>query len=302
MEAVKSIQRRTINTVSILLVIFTVIVGCVIIVSSIKIYHNACYVDKECNIKKLQSDSLRVEFYKNCNKFFANAYTKDKLKAETDSSKSQKLKEFALRIAKIESNQDTILSDIRQETNNIINKYNGWTAFWIALLAIFGGGIPIIIQYIQSRKTRLEVDELLDSINLKSANSHLQLIVSTLWIDRNCSVISDSEIKPKVYSMAVAEAANSLQELILRIEGHDYLITKSNHAHLINALVQSFRLIDVIKISQTGRKVRSLEQVQSSIRKIIKDLFDLQKHPESEIIRRIHDLIPNIYSLLNSDN
>jgi hypothetical protein len=66
MEAVKSIQRRTINTVSILLVIFTVIVGCVIIASSTQIYNNACYVDRECNIKKQQSDSLRVEFYKNC--------------------------------------------------------------------------------------------------------------------------------------------------------------------------------------------------------------------------------------------
>lgn len=149
---------------------------------------------------------------------------------------------------------------------------------------------------------RLEVEDILDNINIKSANSHLQLLVSTIWVDKNCSVIADNEIRSKVYSMAVAEASNSLQEIILRIESHDHIISKSNRSHLINALVQCFRLIDVIKLGQKGRNIRNLNRIQTSIREIIRDLFNLGEHEESEIIRRIHDLVPNISAITYSGN
>ncbi len=37
------------------------------------------------------------------------------------------------------------IDDTRQETNNIINKVNGWISFWIAMLAFVGGLIPALM-------------------------------------------------------------------------------------------------------------------------------------------------------------
>lgn len=38
------------------------------------------------------------------------------------------------------------LDDLRQETNNVINKQNGWLSFWLAILALIGGLLPFAIQ------------------------------------------------------------------------------------------------------------------------------------------------------------
>lgn len=38
------------------------------------------------------------------------------------------------------------LDDLRQETNNVIDKQNGWLSFWLAILALIGGLLPFAIQ------------------------------------------------------------------------------------------------------------------------------------------------------------
>lgn len=42
--------------------------------------------------------------------------------------------------------QDQLTDDIRQETNNIINKMNGWLGFWMGVMAILGVFVPIALQ------------------------------------------------------------------------------------------------------------------------------------------------------------
>ena len=39
--------------------------------------------------------------------------------------------------------QDQLIDDVRQETNNIINKMNGWLGFWMGVMAILGVFVPI---------------------------------------------------------------------------------------------------------------------------------------------------------------
>lgn len=42
---------------------------------------------------------------------------------------------------------DESLNNLRQETNNLINKMNGWLSFWLCLLTIIAGIIPLCLQY-----------------------------------------------------------------------------------------------------------------------------------------------------------
>lgn len=73
-------------------------------------------------------------------------------------------------LAKMQHQLDTCLSDIRQETNNIINKTNGWLGFWIAMAAFLGIGIPICSQLLISRELREDIEELKNKIELNKAH------------------------------------------------------------------------------------------------------------------------------------
>lgn len=47
---------------------------------------------------------------------------------------------------------DNYLSDLRQESNNNINKYNGWISLWIALVTILLTLVPLYINYKTERQ------------------------------------------------------------------------------------------------------------------------------------------------------
>lgn len=50
------------------------------------------------------------------------------------------------------------LNDLRQETNNVIDKQNGWLSFWIGILAIVGALIPFIFQMMGKQKIDSELE------------------------------------------------------------------------------------------------------------------------------------------------
>ena len=62
-------------------------------------------------------------------------------------SLNETVKEIRAHISLIERPQEHFIADIRQEVNNCIEKYNGWLAFWISILAVLCGIIPVLLQY-----------------------------------------------------------------------------------------------------------------------------------------------------------
>lgn len=56
--------------------------------------------------------------------------------------------------------QDVLVDDVRQETNNLINKMNGWLGFWIGIVALVGVFVPVALQfklYRESKETEKEL-------------------------------------------------------------------------------------------------------------------------------------------------
>ena len=49
--------------------------------------------------------------------------------------------------------------DLRQETNNVIDKQNGWLSFWIAILALVGALLPLLIQMNTQQDQRHKFEE-----------------------------------------------------------------------------------------------------------------------------------------------
>lgn len=52
------------------------------------------------------------------------------------------------------------LNDLRQETNNVINKQNGWLSFWLAILTLVGGLFPLAFQLRAQHKLDTEMKEI----------------------------------------------------------------------------------------------------------------------------------------------
>ena len=52
------------------------------------------------------------------------------------------------------------LADLRQETNNVIDKQNLWLSFWMGILALVGGLLPFFAQMKLSSEQKQEIEEL----------------------------------------------------------------------------------------------------------------------------------------------
>ena len=52
------------------------------------------------------------------------------------------------------------LADLRQETNNVIDKQNMWFSFWMGVLALVGALIPAVTQLKLSNEQKREIEEL----------------------------------------------------------------------------------------------------------------------------------------------
>ena len=59
-----------------------------------------------------------------------------------------------------EKSLDQRMSDLRQETNNVIEKHNAWLSFWIGILAIVGALIPALLQWRNERRIDSEIDRI----------------------------------------------------------------------------------------------------------------------------------------------
>lgn len=78
--------------------------------------------------------------------------------------------------------QDRLADDLRQESNNLINKTNGWLAFWIAVVALLGVIIPGVLNFKQSRDLKDAESEVRTKIAqaLKDQNSQLEARIRKL--------------------------------------------------------------------------------------------------------------------------
>ena len=62
------------------------------------------------------------------------------------------------------------IDDIRQETNNIINKYNGLMSFWIAIITIIGGIVPWTIFYRNEDKYEKKFNNMKEDVDERLKN------------------------------------------------------------------------------------------------------------------------------------
>lgn len=70
---------------------------------------------------------------------------------------------------------ETAVGDLRTETNNIINKVNGWLGFWMGVLALVGAIIPFVMQLFNHRREKEAFDAMVMKTNSEISNKKKEL-------------------------------------------------------------------------------------------------------------------------------
>lgn len=206
-----------------------------------------------------------------------------------------------MQIEELRNGQDNVISDLRQESNNIINKFNGWLGFWTAILAIFGGVIPMVLQYILREKSKKEIKEMFECLQTKALDHQMQLLVSSIEYDHECSIVSDSIEKKNYINLLTAEANKYMRELISVLDNKQGFLSREAEMHIIIGLIQYCKLIDIFKIDATRPHYLQLELLLTRIKALIVEILKHEDYTREYVWSRLMDLLPQLYSVANFD-
>lgn len=198
--------------------------------------------------------------------------------------------ELLERMQKLEESQSEYLADLRQESNNIINKYNGWLTVWIMIISIVVGIIPIGLQYLIHKKSQKEVEKLLEDVEKKALSHQLSLMVSGVYIDGECSVVGDDVSRSELMNKLIFETNQLFGQLLNKIETTNGSIDMESEIYLLNCLVQYSRLVDIIRHNAKGRGVRDLDRIRDKVRNLVSAILRHEENSREQVWRRILDL------------
>lgn len=205
-----------------------------------------------------------------------------------------KVRQLEYQVKQLNDNEERIVSDIRQESNNIINKFNAWLGFWIAILAIFGGLIPLVIQYILNNKSRKEFEEAVKQM-VEMADCHqIELLVSCIAENKE---ITDSSCREAFIRNVLNNTFNSFCELLELSDEKGGYIKIESEQHIINALVQYIRLINLLKTISDGRKVREYNILLDKLKSLLKDIISHKKEARSQVWDELRSILPYLSTI-----
>ena len=121
------------------------------------------------------------------------------------------------------AHEDSLADDLRQETNNLINKMNGWLGFWMGIMALLGVFVPLALQFRLSKESRINEEKLEEKVQkkiqqLEHEREKLKELDFTVLV-RNFHNICDCE-ETKMFEIR----SNLLSEIWAKIKNHVDLI------------------------------------------------------------------------------
>lgn len=177
--------------------------------------------------------------------------------------------------------QSDLVNDIRQETNNNLDKHSAWLAFWITILSIIGVVCPIAYNSWNSRKLDENIRK--QEKDLKRIQGSYSLKMQVMSFDSVCAnnhLEEGSGNARRLYINSVKRHFNQYLSNIDDSEGS----WEEEQVHLYSVLVNLEAFL--MKCRKTGefeenRRIKDVEDlVKLSLPKIAKSAFfddDLKK-------------------------
>lgn len=167
--------------------------------------------------------------------------------------------------SKIQQQLDNSLSDIRQETNNIINKTNGWIGFWVAMAALLGIGIPLCSQLLISRELRDDIVQLRSKNDLNRVHkliAQMRFGIDNKIIDAN----SGQNFAKYIWSEILTCDEKIVNDLL------DNRLSTANRREIQGILVHLCELTTEIKRRTFSKNTRDFDKTIGKIKLIFAQL------------------------------
>lgn len=126
------------------------------------------------------------------------------------------------------SRQNLLVDDIRQETNNTINKMNGWLALWLGVMAIIGVFVPIALQFKLTEDSRKEIENIKNKFDTETISIKHKFDAYTENIKSSFKQSEDNH-KKELEQLLAESRRNILEHNFARV-----VATSRNIHHIID--------------------------------------------------------------------
>ena len=169
------------------------------------------------------------------------------------------------------------LNDLRQETNNVIDKQNGWLAFWIAILALVGALLPLLIQMNMQQDLRHEYDKINKELERLRSDRYYSEISKLSFTLIECSEsilrIDDSE-RNKYCNNLLDELHKMTDSFFATIAENASLKNPDRINDLKIVLLQLLAAYNACKVLTTQKhQLKNLDKVTENIGEILPELY-----------------------------
>lgn len=164
------------------------------------------------------------------------------------------------------------INDVRQETNNIINKINGWLSFWLAILALVGGILPFILSWKREEDYK---EKFLDS--QKGLEEHIGSFLA-----KKSEIIEDIKTQKEEIQKRLEEREKEIQRLQEKMEMREINFNITNIVNSFiaakdNKLLEESRDRDLLRTSL-------LKELSQEFDKIITMMFPDNYTPSNKTV------------------
>lgn len=243
------------------------------------------------------------------NYVFANhTMVKDSNESIIDYSKLiQSLNSLQIEHLDLSRKYETLINDVRQETNNNLDKLNTWLSFWIGILAVFGVLAPIVAEYrfrLDNEKRweekNNEIDETFKKYRTLMAATELESCVNSLVLCHDYKILSIMSGRTEISIGLLRQVQLCLRQFINEnINENESIFNYTVYKDmLIRILIVLLSLTQSLKYWDTlQNQIKKIEMMHDDIRQILKNLSEEEnvKSPTmKEKILRIADRIDNL--------
>lgn len=185
--------------------------------------------------------------------------------------------------------QEHLINDIRQETNNNLDKMSAWLSFWIAVLALLGVFVPFAFQFFVYKRDEERLRQYrnkVESLNSKVAFLNIKLIGAGFVSLSEHNMLADNANPQKIWDMT----CNGIKTHIRQIKeslSSDGEISKDS---LLSIYASLLNLLSVASANSefTREQKRRMQKFQDYIREWILDIVD-EKKATKELVAELSD-------------
>lgn len=190
-----------------------------------------------------------------------------------------------------------LIMDIRQETNNSLDKINGWIAFWIATSCLVCMFVPLIIQLVNWQHNKDQID------NIKLQIEREQEKLNILQFYTNLQVGNDNKYVfwdiNNIFTQTMwEECLTGIEKNVNDILKNTEIIKHKDKIDLTKLLLQLVCYIKEIQRWAISYRIRDIASLSDRVYLLYKDLTTNQIYKSDDIKKRFDNIFKEVYPLL----